>query len=254
MSASSSVFARSQLPRPTAVSASGSWVTDAEGNQYLDAAGGAIASVIGHGDATVARAMAAQATTLEWVHASAFTTDPMERYAEAVAGLVPMDRARVFPVSGGSEAVESAWKLARQYYAARGQQRIRAAIAPAGTEAPTRVDEAQAIPSSTQRRWKAVSRHVAYHGTTMGALSINGIPALREPFEPLVPEVVLPGGSGDEEGDEVPSAGRTFRVEGITTPEDWTALAGWWRDHRIMPTDVRLLHRSLEDVFLEVAP
>ncbi len=70
----------------------------------------------------------------------------------------------------------------------------------------------------------------------------------------LVPEVVLPGGSGDEERDEVPSAGRTFRVEGITTPEDWTALAGWWRDHRIMPTDVRLLHRSLEDVFLEVAP
>jgi adenosylmethionine-8-amino-7-oxononanoate aminotransferase len=67
----------------------------------------------------------------------------------------------VFFVSGGSEAVESAWKLARQYHMARGE-----------------------------RRWKAVSRRTAYHGTTMGALSINGIPALRAPFEPLVPEVL----------------------------------------------------------------
>src|SRR5204862_7113476 len=71
------------------------------------------------------------------------------------------DLNRVFFCSGGSEAVESAWKLARQYHSARGE-----------------------------RRWKAISRNVAYHGTTMGALSINGIPALRAPFEPLVPEVL----------------------------------------------------------------
>src|SRR3954452_3665805 len=81
--------------------------------------------------------------------------------AAAVAGLAPGDLNRVFFVSGGSEAVESAWKLARQYHAARGE-----------------------------RRWKAISRNVAYHGTTMGALSLNGIPDLRTPFEPLVPEVV----------------------------------------------------------------
>ena len=81
--------------------------------------------------------------------------------AAEVASLAPGDLNRVFFVSGGSEAVESAWKLARQYHAVRGE-----------------------------RRWKAVSRRVAYHGTTMGALSINGIPALRAPFEPLVPEVV----------------------------------------------------------------
>jgi adenosylmethionine-8-amino-7-oxononanoate aminotransferase len=81
--------------------------------------------------------------------------------AAEVASLAPGDLNRVFFVSGGSEAVESAWKLARQYHSARGE-----------------------------RRWKAISRQVAYHGTTMGALSINGIPALREPFEPLVPEVV----------------------------------------------------------------
>src|SRR5256714_8703067 len=81
--------------------------------------------------------------------------------ASEVASLAPGDLTRAFFVSGGSEAVESAWKLARQYHAARGE-----------------------------RRWKAISRQVAYHGTTMGALSINGIPELREPFEPLVPEVV----------------------------------------------------------------
>jgi adenosylmethionine-8-amino-7-oxononanoate aminotransferase len=66
---------------------------------------------------------------------------------------------------------------------------VRAAIAPTGGESPVRVDEAQAI-GSAERRWKAISRNVAYHGTTMGALSINGIPSLRTPFEPLVPEVL----------------------------------------------------------------
>jgi adenosylmethionine-8-amino-7-oxononanoate aminotransferase len=78
-----------------------------------------------------------------------------------VADLAPGDLNRVFFVSGGSEAVESAWKLARQYHAARGE-----------------------------RRWKAISRRIAYHGTTMGALSINGVTALRAPFEPLVPDVL----------------------------------------------------------------
>jgi adenosylmethionine-8-amino-7-oxononanoate aminotransferase len=81
--------------------------------------------------------------------------------AHEIAQLTPGDLNRVFFVSGGSEAVESAWKLARQYYQARGE-----------------------------RRWKAVSRRVAYHGTTMGALSINGIASLRTPFEPLVPDTI----------------------------------------------------------------
>src|SRR5919106_1020558 len=81
--------------------------------------------------------------------------------AAEIASLAPGDLNRVFFVNGGSEAVESAWKLARQYYTARGD-----------------------------RRWKAVSRRIAYHGTTMGALSINGIASLRAPFEPLVPDVI----------------------------------------------------------------
>ena len=82
--------------------------------------------------------------------------------AAEVAAVAPGDLNRVFFVSGGSEAIEAAWKLARQYYNLRRQ---------------------------AAARWKAIARNVAYHGTTMGALSINGIPALRAPFEPLVPEV-----------------------------------------------------------------
>lgn len=150
------------MPRPTAVSASGSWVTDSEGNQYLDAAGGAIASVIGHGDATVAGAMAAQTTTLEWVHASAFTTDPLERYAESVASLVPMDRARVFPVSGGSEAMESALKMARAYHLARGEP----------------------------ERSVVIARSASYHGNTRGALDVSGREPLRRPYEPWLGQTV----------------------------------------------------------------
>ena len=81
--------------------------------------------------------------------------------AAELAELAPGDLNRAFFVSGGSEAVEAAWKLARQYHAARGE-----------------------------RRWKAIARRVAYHGTTMGALSITGCTELRTPFEPLVPDVL----------------------------------------------------------------
>src|SRR5437660_1779882 len=91
--------------------------------------------------------------------------------AHEIASLTPGDLNRVFFVSGGSEAVESAWKLARQYYAARGEQRLKAAIVPSGGNVPTRVDQAYAAAGA--RRWKAVSHRLAYHGTTMGALSIN---------------------------------------------------------------------------------
>jgi len=162
MSASSSVFTRSHLPRPTAVSASGAWITDADGNRYLDAAGGAIASVIGHGDPSVAEAMAAQTRSVDWVHASAFTTDPVERYAEAVAGLVPMDRARVFPVSGGSEAMESALKMARAYHLARGEP----------------------------DRSVIIARGSSYHGNTRGALDVSGREPLRRPYQPWLGQTV----------------------------------------------------------------
>src|SRR3954463_181904 len=108
--------------------------------------------------------------------------------AAEVAKLTPGDLNRVFFCSGGSEAVEAAWKLARQYYSARGESRAAvASVQAAPGEPPARFDAQKAEKQTAERRWKAISRNVAYHGTTMGALSINGIPALRTPFEPLVP-------------------------------------------------------------------
>ncbi len=162
MSGKSSVFTRSDKALPTAVSAGGAWVTDADGKQYLDAAGGAIASVIGHVDGAVVAAMLAQTSTLDWVHASAFTSEPVERYAQAVAGLVPMDRARVFPVSGGSEAMESALKMARAYHLARGEP----------------------------DRTVVIARGSSYHGNTRGALDVSGREPLRRPYEPWLGQTV----------------------------------------------------------------
>ena len=104
--------------------------------------------------------------------------------AAEIASLAPGNLNRVFFVSGGSEAVESAWKLARQYYDARGEKHGKAAAI--GPE--TRHDSLVAARRSP-RRYKAIARSLAYHGTTMGVLSINGIPAMRTAFEPLVPEV-----------------------------------------------------------------
>jgi adenosylmethionine-8-amino-7-oxononanoate aminotransferase len=158
----SSVFNRSRKPLPVAVSAAGAWITDAEGRRYLDAAGGAIASLIGHGDETVAAAMSAQAGTLEWVHASAFTTGPAEEYASAVADLVPMDEARVYPVSGGSEAIETALKMARAFHLAGGEP----------------------------ERSIVIARGASYHGNTRGALDVSGRDPLRRPYEPWLGQTV----------------------------------------------------------------
>jgi adenosylmethionine-8-amino-7-oxononanoate aminotransferase len=176
---------------PIIVRGDGCYLEDANGKRYLDALAGLFSVNIGYGfGEEMGEAAAAQMRELPFYTNWSYAHPRAIELAAEIASLAPGDLNRVFFVSGGSEAVESAWKLARQYYAARGEQRLRAAIAPSGTEPPTRVDEAHAIPRRSTRRWKAVSRHIAYHGTTMGALSINGIPALREPFEPLVPEVV----------------------------------------------------------------
>jgi adenosylmethionine-8-amino-7-oxononanoate aminotransferase len=176
---------------PIIVRGDGCYLEDANGKRYLDALAGLFSVNIGYGyGEEMGEAAAAQMRELPFYTNWSYAHPRAIELAAEVASLAPGDLNRVFFVSGGSEAVESAWKLARQYYTARGEQRLRAAVAPSGTETPTRVDEARAIPPRASRRWKAVSRHIAYHGTTMGALSINGIPALREPFEPLVPEVV----------------------------------------------------------------
>jgi adenosylmethionine-8-amino-7-oxononanoate aminotransferase len=147
---------------PVIVRGEGCYLEDANGKRYLDALAGLFAVQIGYSyGEEVGEAAAAQLRELPFYTNWSYAHPRAIELAAEVASLAPNDLNRVFFVSGGSEAVESAWKLARQYHSARGE-----------------------------RRWKAISRQVAYHGTTMGALSINGIPALREPFEPLVPEVV----------------------------------------------------------------
>ena len=148
---------------PIIVRGDGCYLEDSKGKRYLDALAGLFSVNIGYGfGEEVGEAAAAQMRELPFYTNWGYAHPRAIELASEVASLTPGDLNRLFFVSGGSEAVESAWKLARQYYTARGDG----------------------------RRWKAVSRHVAYHGTTMGALSINGIPEIRAPFEPLVPEVL----------------------------------------------------------------
>jgi adenosylmethionine-8-amino-7-oxononanoate aminotransferase len=145
---------------PIIVRGDGCYLEDANGKRYLDALAGLFAVQIGYsyGD-EVGRAAHAQLKELPFYTNWSYAHPRAIELAHEVAQLAPGDLNRVFFVSGGSEAVESAWKLARQYHAAHGE-----------------------------RRWKAIARRTAYHGTTMGALSINGIAAIKNVFEPLVPE------------------------------------------------------------------
>jgi adenosylmethionine-8-amino-7-oxononanoate aminotransferase len=174
---------------PIIVRGDGCYLEDINGKRYLDALAGLFAVQIGYsyGD-EIGEAAAAQLRELPFYTNWSYAHPRAIELAYEIAQLTPGDLNRVFFVSGGSEAVESAWKLARQYYAASGEQRLKVALAPTGGDVPTRVDEAYAAAGA--RRWKAVAHRLAYHGTTMGALSINGIPSLRAPFEPLVPDVV----------------------------------------------------------------
>jgi adenosylmethionine-8-amino-7-oxononanoate aminotransferase len=141
---------------PTAVRAEGVWIEDADGTRYLDGGGGAIVVNVGHGDRDVARAMTEQAERAAYVHATAFTTDALESYADELAPLLPMDEPRIYPVSGGSEAVETALKLARAYHLARGE------------------------PS----RHRIIARWGSYHGNSRGALDASGRGPLRAPYLP----------------------------------------------------------------------
>jgi adenosylmethionine-8-amino-7-oxononanoate aminotransferase len=177
---------------PVIVRGEGCYLEDANGKRYLDALAGLFAVQIGYSyGEEVGEAAAAQMRELPFYTNWSYAHPRAIELAAEVARLAPGNLTRVFFVSGGSEAVEAAWKLARQYYSARGEHRASLAVTPAHPgEAHTRVDAEQAARVAGERRWKAISRHVAYHGTTMGALSINGIPALRTPFEPLVPEVL----------------------------------------------------------------
>jgi len=147
---------------PVIVRGDGCYLEDANGKRYLDALAGLFCVNIGYGfGEEIGEAAAAQMRELPFYTNWTYAHPRAIELAAQVASLAPGDLNRIFFVSGGSEAVEAAWKLARQYHSLRGE-----------------------------RRWKAVARRIAYHGTTLGALSINGIAALRTPFEPLVPDAI----------------------------------------------------------------
>ncbi|HSC91582.1 MAG TPA: aspartate aminotransferase family protein [Gaiellaceae bacterium] len=170
-----------QADVPVIVRGDGCYLEDANGKRYLDALAGLFSVNLGYGFGDeIGEAAAAQMRELPFYTNWSYAHPRAIELAQEVASLAPGDLNRVFFVSGGSEAVESAWKLARQYYLARGEKRIQDAD-------ETRHDERMATPP--HRKYKAIARRVAYHGTTLGALSISGIPAIRMPFEPLVPEV-----------------------------------------------------------------
>jgi adenosylmethionine-8-amino-7-oxononanoate aminotransferase len=171
---------------PIIVRGDGCHLEDANGRRYIDALAGLFSVNIGYSfGEEIGQAALEQMRELPFYTNWSYAHPRAIELAAEVASLAPGDLNRVFFCSGGSEAVESAWKLARQYYAARGETTARAAL----TEPETRHDEIVASLHAPPRRYKAIARHIAYHGTTMGALSINGIPAIRAPFEPLLPEV-----------------------------------------------------------------
>jgi adenosylmethionine-8-amino-7-oxononanoate aminotransferase len=152
----SHVFPRVQRELPTAVSAEGVWITDADGKRYLDASGGAIVVNVGHGDPALLDAAEGQLAKTQYVHGTMFTTEALETYADELAPLLPIDDTRIYPVSGGSEAVETAIKMARAYHLAMGQG----------------------------ARQTVIARRSSYHGNTLGALDLSGKESLRKPYTP----------------------------------------------------------------------
>jgi len=169
---------------PIIVRGEGAYVYDSKGRRYLDGLAGLFVSMVGHGRDEIAEAAARQSKELAYFPLWSYAHPRAIELAERLANLAPGDLNRVFFTTGGSEAVESAWKLARQYFRAIGQ------------------------PS----RYKVISRDIAYHGATMGALSITGLPAIKNVFEPLVPgSVRVPNTNfyrAPEHGDDLVAFGR----------------------------------------------
>ncbi|QQK64687.1 aspartate aminotransferase family protein [Cobetia sp. cqz5-12] len=143
---------------PTAVQGDGPYIVDREGRRYLDASGGAAVSCLGHSDETVAQAIKDQVSQLAYAHTSFFTSEPMEQLADFLIERAPEGLESVYFVSGGSEAVEAALKLARQYFVEIGQP----------------------------QRKHLIARRQSYHGNTLGALATGGNAWRRQQFEPLL--------------------------------------------------------------------
>jgi adenosylmethionine-8-amino-7-oxononanoate aminotransferase len=222
---------------PTAMRAEGCWIWDTEGRKYLDAAGGAIVVSIGHGSKDIVDAMTEQAARAAYVHGTQFTTQALEDYADELAPLLPMDAPRIYPVSGGSEATETALKMARAYHLARGEP----------------------------GRHRVIARWGSYHGNTRGALDASGRQTLRKPYEPWLgqalhvpapyeyrcPNPAHPQGCGAWHAEQLDAAIRAAGPETIACfiaepvvgatlgaavpPEDyWTAVQEVCRRHGVL--------------------
>src|SRR6266481_7794128 len=194
---------------PVIVRGSGQYVYDTRGKRYLDGLAGLFVSQIGHGRADVAEAGARQGSELAYFPLWSYAHPRAIELAERLAHLASGDLNRVFFTTSGSEAVESAWKLAKQYFKITGQ------------------------PS----RYKVISRDIAYHGTSMGALAITGLPPIKEPFEPLPPG-----------GVRVPNT-NFYRAPGFVA--DDLAGFGRWAADEIERAILREGPESVAAVFLE---
>jgi adenosylmethionine-8-amino-7-oxononanoate aminotransferase len=202
-----SSYASSEVP--VIVRGEGQYVFDQTGKRYLDGLAGLFVSQIGHGRTEVAEAGARQASELAYFPLWSYAHPQAIELAERLAAMAPGDLNRVFFTSSGSEAVESAWKLAKQYFKSIGQ--------PA--------------------RYKVLSRSIAYHGTSMGALAITGLPGIKEPFEPLPPG-----------GVRVPNT-NFYRAPDFVA-DDLTAFGVWAADE-IERAILREGEDSVAAVFLE---
>jgi adenosylmethionine-8-amino-7-oxononanoate aminotransferase len=194
---------------PVIVRGSGQYVYDQNGKRYLDGLSGLFVSQIGHGRREVAEAAARQGSELAYFPLWSYAHPRAIELAERLAGLAPGDLNRVFFTTSGSEAVESAWKLAKQYFKTIGQP----------------------------DRYKVLSRDIAYHGTSMGALAITGLPSIKEPFEPLPPG-----------GVRVPNT-NFYRAPGFVA-DDLEAFGRWAADE-IERAILREGPESVAAVFLE---
>ncbi|KPQ18208.1 MAG: Adenosylmethionine-8-amino-7-oxononanoate aminotransferase [Rhodobacteraceae bacterium HLUCCO18] len=156
----SHVFGRGPGRLPFAVRGEGCYIHDADGRIYLDGSGGAAVSCLGHSDAGVREAIHAQLDRIAFAHTGFFTSEPAEELAALLAGHAPEGIDKVYLLSGGSEAVEAAIKLARQYHLERGEP----------------------------DRHKLIARRQSYHGNTLGALAAGGNAWRREKYAPLLVE------------------------------------------------------------------
>ena len=197
-----------QTEIPIMVRGEGTRVYDANGVEYFDGLSGLFTNMLGHGRADIAAAAAEQMTKMAFFPLWTYAHPKAIELAEKLASLAPGDLNRVFFTSGGAEANESAWKLARQYHKMRGDT----------------------------DRYKVISRDVAYHGTTLGALTITSLEGYRKPFEPLVPGAV-----------KVPVV-NFYRAEKYR--DDFEAF-GLWQAHQIEEAILREGPETIAAVFLE---